>query len=226
MVMASTENTMLIDKRQTFIIPPGMTNRNLRAHGIIMSICFVVLFPLFAITLYLVPYSKRASRIHAPLQLITLILTVVGLGLGVDSENALNLNGEAHFGLGIAVVVLMLLIQPAMGYLQHRYFKKNGSGSSIFGHVHRWFGRIAIILGIVDGGLGLQLARKTSGDDGASWGTVIAYIVVASVIAFLYVCVVLLKKVILTGTTGGGKGKRNDSHEIASDSKCLSVHCS
>lgn len=48
-----------------------------------------------------------------------------------------------------------------------------------FGHVHIWYGRALIIMGMVNGGLGLQLT-------GASDVYIIVYSVVAGVSALLY----------------------------------------
>jgi len=45
-----------------------------------------------------------------------------------------------------------------MGILEHRHFKKRGD-KSIFAYLHRWIGRGAIILGMINSGLGFQLAR-------------------------------------------------------------------
>jgi predicted Na+-dependent transporter len=185
------------------------------AHGIIMSISFVILLPAFALTLYLVPYSKVASRIHAPLQLLTVCLIIAGFGLGIDVEINFDLQGQYHPKIGIAVVVYLIVVQPLMGFLQHRWFKKHAErgASSIFGHVHRWLGRAVILLGIINGGLGLQLARDLAGDAGATTGTEIAYGVVAGFVGLLWLVVVLVKKVFLKGRTIGDREKNSHTGE-------------
>ncbi|KAL1970120.1 hypothetical protein VTN77DRAFT_6525 [Rasamsonia byssochlamydoides] len=183
-------------------LPFPTLNTYRKAHGILMSISFLVLFPAFALTLYLVPYSKTASRIHAPLQVATLVLVVAGFGLGIQVERSFELARQHHPVIGTVVVVYLLVCQPVMGYLQHRYFvrrrKQQGQGeevtegtTSVFGYLHRWVGRAMLVLGIVNGGLGLQLARKEAGDQGAPRGVEIAYGVVAGVVGVVYLVVVV-----------------------------------
>lgn len=50
----------------------------------------------------------------------------------------------------------VILLQPALGVLQHLYFKRTQKRSA-FGLVHRWSGRVLILLGWVNSGLGFQL---------------------------------------------------------------------
>jgi low temperature requirement protein LtrA len=70
------------------------------------------------------------------------------------------LHKQAHTDLGTIVVVLMLL-QPFFGIIQHiRFRKTQKQGTWTF--VHRWYGRVLIIMGIINGGLGLQLAHNTT----------------------------------------------------------------
>ena len=85
---------------------------------------------------------------------------------------------NTHTQLGVFVVALMGL-QPFLGLLHHRHYLKH-RGRGIISHVHIWYGRALIIIGIVNGGLGLQLA-------GTPRHFCIAYIVVACVLATAYV---------------------------------------
>jgi hypothetical protein len=48
---------------------------------------------------------------------------------------------------------------PALGVVHHLGFKKSGR-RSIISHIHIWLGRCLITLGIINGGLGLQLANN------------------------------------------------------------------
>jgi len=54
----------------------------------------------------------------------------------------------------------------------------------IFGWLHLWYGRILIILAVINGGLGLQLAANTKNGE-------IAYGVIAALMAFFYIGVVI-----------------------------------
>ena len=58
------------------------------------------------------------------------------------------------------VIVILLLLQPFFGVINHVHFvKAQRRGAWAFLHV--WYGRILIIMGIINGGLGLQLAGNT-----------------------------------------------------------------
>jgi hypothetical protein len=82
--------------------------------------------------------------------------------------------------MGVSVVVL-LAVQPFLGYFHHRHFLKH-RGRGVISHIHIWYGRVLMALGIVTGGLGLALAGETF--DGAF---AIAYTVVAAVLGVAYI---------------------------------------
>ncbi|CZR34725.1 uncharacterized protein FPRO_01154 [Fusarium proliferatum ET1] len=146
----------------------------LRAHGIIMSIVFIAGYPLGAI---LMPMLGK-WLIHAGWQVVMLLLMWAGFGLGyVYARDGGYWGKQAHTRMGTAVCALMTL-QPVLGYMHHRYFvshRKRG----VVSHVHIWFGRALIIVGIVNGGLGLQLANSST-------AYIIAYSVIAGIAAILY----------------------------------------
>ena len=83
-------------------------------------------------------------------------------------------------------MVLFTAAQPLLGFLQHSYFRKNKRRGP-FGHAHLWLGRILIILGVVNGGLGLRLVDN-DGDDG-KWRSI--YIGLAVTMGVLYVVIVV-----------------------------------
>jgi hypothetical protein len=153
----------------TFIV----FNRKRNAHACIMSIVFIVLYPLGAISLHLpiehIPFlkntyiKKKVAAMHAPIQVIALVMMVGGMALGIRIAHDLEyLNNpvHAHVVIGLFTVSVIILFQPIMGILQHLYFKKRG-GKSIFAYLHRWIGRGAIALGMINSGLGFQLAETT-----------------------------------------------------------------
>lgn len=78
-------------------------------------------------------------------------------------------------------MVCVLAIQPALGFIHHSQFAKTGS-RGIFSHAHIWWGRIWLVLGVINGGLGLQLA-------GSSNSLVIAYSVIAVIMYLVYAVV-------------------------------------
>lgn len=76
-------------------------------------------------------------------------------------------------------MVCLLVLQPVMGYLHHLHFAKH-QRRGIISHLHIWYGRVLMVLGVINGGLGLQLAS-------ASHHLIIAYSVVAGVIFAGYI---------------------------------------
>lgn len=71
-----------------------------------------------------------------------------------------------------------LIIQPLLGFIHHSKYKRLGR-RTMWSYAHIWNGRIGVSVGIVNGGLGLQLAN-------ASWNIKLAYIVVAAIMWFLW----------------------------------------
>jgi uncharacterized membrane protein (DUF485 family) len=145
-------------------------NRKRNAHACIMSIVFCVLYPLGAISIHLpidrIPglrntyLRKKVMAIHAPIQILGLVMMIGGMALGIRIAHDLDkLQHPVHYHvvIGLLVVSTIILFQPILGWLQHQHFKKTG-GKSIFAYIHRWIGRCAIILGIINNGFGFQLA--------------------------------------------------------------------
>ncbi|ELR05824.1 hypothetical protein GMDG_01901 [Pseudogymnoascus destructans 20631-21] len=146
-------------------------NRNRNAHALIMSIVFIILYPLGAISVHLpidrVPYlkntylKKRVMAMHVPIQVLGSVMMVGGMALGIrigQDLGYLRRPVHAHVVIGFVVVCTIIVFQPIMGILAHRHFKKRGD-KSIFAYLHRWIGRAAIILGMINSGLGFQLAQ-------------------------------------------------------------------
>lgn len=161
-------------------------DRKRTAHAVLMTIVFVLLFPLSALTLHVIP-SSHIVRIHATLQLFTLAVAVAGFGLGVAMAKDVHLLKHHHAIIGIVVVACLVLFQPGMGFLQHQYFRKTGSKGP-FALFHRWLGRAMIILGVINVGLGFELTGIGSSD--VPKGAVIAYGTVAGVLGILYIVIV------------------------------------
>jgi hypothetical protein len=144
-------------------------------HACIMSIVFIVLFPLGAISIHLpvdkIPLLrntylvKKVPAIHAPIQVLGVLMMLAGMSLGVRlalNFDYLTLPTEpryAHPVIGLVVVCTIVVFQPLLGSLQHMYFKRTGR-KSVYAYMHRWIGRGAIILGIINNGLGFQLAKN------------------------------------------------------------------
>jgi len=175
---------------------PKILSRKRNAHACIMSIVFIILFPLGAISVHLpinrIPFLKntyltrKIPAIHAPIQTIGLVMLIGGMALGIRIAHDLRLLSNpvhAHVVIGLLVASIIILVQPAMGIAQHLYFKKHGK-TSAFGYVHRWVGRGAIILGIINNGLGFQLAEQ---DIDVPTSSYIRNFVIAGCLAFIWV---------------------------------------
>jgi uncharacterized membrane protein (DUF485 family) len=147
-------------------------NRKRNAHACIMSIVFIVLYPLGAISIHLpidrIPYlnktylKNKVPAMHVPIQLLGFVMMIGGMALGIRIGHDLGYLKDpvhAHVVIGLLVVCTIIIFQPILGILQHRHFQKTG-GKSIFAYVHRWIGRGAIALGMINNGLGFQLASS------------------------------------------------------------------
>jgi Cytochrome domain of cellobiose dehydrogenase len=156
------------------------------AHGVIMALVFVLLFPLGALTIYL-PFSRKTLFVHAPLQLLSASLLIAGVVLGVVLGVRIDANDGYHQIIGYVIVGCLVLFQPALGVIRHRQHRRGGK-KTIFGHVHPWLGRILILIGIINGGLGLHISGDVGSEEVPKW-SVIVYGVVAGVVGVLYIAV-------------------------------------
>ncbi|KAH6959754.1 hypothetical protein BKA56DRAFT_601114 [Ilyonectria sp. MPI-CAGE-AT-0026] len=147
------------------------------AHGVIMAIVFAIAYPVGAI---LMPIVGK-WMVHAGWQVLAFLGMWVGFAIGyVISQDDGSWGKESHVILGV-IVCALLGIQPLLGWAHHVYFIKHRQ-RGIISHAHIWYGRILMILGIINGGIGLQLAS-------APLSQTIAYPVVVGVMAVAYVII-------------------------------------
>ena len=158
------------------------------AHGIVMSVTFLILMPFAAMTLYL-PFAKRVPYVHAPMQVISMILLIVGLATGVSLGMSIKITDRYHQIIGYIIVASLILVQPALGIFQHLNYRRTGERSS-FGLAHQWLGRVAILFGVVNGGLGMRQSGMVGSEYVPNWA-VVAYSVVALVVFMLYLALVV-----------------------------------
>ena len=153
-----------------------------------MSLIFLITFPLAALTLYL-PYKQKVRYVHAPLQLLSLILLIAGLATGVVLGKREDELDGYHQIIGYLIVLVFVLFQPALGIYQHLHYHKTG-GKSPMGIIHRWLGRCVIILGVINGGLGFMQSGPVGNDDSPTWA-VVTYSIIAGVLFCVYMSVLL-----------------------------------
>jgi hypothetical protein len=180
------------------------------AHAALMCCAFVVLFPLAALAVR-VPPSIRVTRLHAPWQLANLAIAVSGAGLGIAlaKKRHIPIGHTPHTIVGLVVVGCLLLVQPAMGWLQHLHSRKTARRSP-FGWMHVLLGRVLLILGVINGGCGFSLAHDHQYK---------AYIVVVAVVGTFYIAVLVWnwfssKRQLRTQNADKGEGEEGQNRGV------------
>jgi hypothetical protein len=157
----------------------------LLAHGVLASLAFVAIFPVGGIIIRVASFTGLLW-VHGLLQLLGYAVFTTAFGLGVWYAVYDNYLHEPHAIIGIVLFVL-LFAQPFGGILHHHLFKKTG-GRTIVSYLHINLGRFAIILGMINGGLGMQLS-------GVATKYVIAYSVCAAVVGIAYIAAIIFGEV-------------------------------
>ncbi|KAJ4991830.1 integral membrane protein [Stagonosporopsis vannaccii] len=158
------------------------------AHGVLASLAFVLLFPAGSILIRLGSF-RGAWLVHGLFQLFAYLVYTAAVGIGIwlaqQAPAQARLVSRYHPIIGL-VLFAILFFQPIMGYIHHLRFKKL-KRRTLWSYGHLWLGRIAITLGIINGGLGLLLAYDAPLGFAPTQGQVIAYGVVAGIMWLLYV---------------------------------------
>jgi len=169
LILAQVDSTGDLEKRDFDKLKIFDRKRN--AHACIMSVVFIVLYPLGAISVHLpidrMPFlrntylKQKIMAIHAPIQLLGAVMMVGGMALGIRITHDLGYfeSVDKHIIIGLLVCCVIILVQPILGIIQHQHYKRTG-GKGVFAYVHRWVGRCAIVLGMINNGLGFQLASN------------------------------------------------------------------
>lgn len=84
-------------------------------------------------------------------------------------------------------MIAALLLQPVFGYIHHRRHLGTQKPSAWTG-LHIWYGRVLVLLGILNGWLGLQLA---SGSPAYSRSGMIVYSVLAALAALALLLIII-----------------------------------
>ncbi|KAK5659321.1 hypothetical protein OQA88_1414 [Cercophora sp. LCS_1] len=170
-----------------------------KAHGIVMGLAFVIAMPLGAFLVRTLR-CKYTVWIHAVCQLTAVVLMVTGLATGIRLAKIIDmLHDNSHTILGTAIVA-GLFLQPFLGYIHHRRYLKTKRPTA-WGAFHVWYGRALIILGIINGGLGLQLASESPAYSQAG---MVVYFVLAGIAGVSLISLVVY---VMQGRCGGGKAE-------------------
>jgi len=127
--------------------------------------------------------SPWIVRIHAILQSLSFVIYFVAAGLGIwlirqlsdgdsyASYSSYSLWDDPHPKIGVGILVAAFF-QPIFGLIHHTIYKRRVAatkagrptkppGRTAIGTIHLWLGRLLIVLGVINGGLGLRLASYT-----------------------------------------------------------------
>lgn len=86
------------------------------------------------------------------------------------------------------MILVLLVIQPVLGYIHHKKYKRL-LRRQVWSYLHIFNGRIALTVGIINGGLGLNLANASEYRKGV-------YIIVAAVMWSLWMVVAIISEII------------------------------
>ncbi|GAB7353967.1 hypothetical protein MBLNU459_g4564t1 [Dothideomycetes sp. NU459] len=135
-------------------------NRLAIVHGVLMGLAFAVFFPLGAIVLRAFSFHGLVW-FHAGWQAFAYAVALAAFGIGVymavETQQLTAPNGHPIIGI---IVIGVLFLQPLGGVLAHRLFQRR-QRATLSGAAHRWLGRVFLLLGVINGGLGLQLSGNT-----------------------------------------------------------------
>ncbi|GAM89121.1 hypothetical protein ANO11243_071560 [Dothideomycetidae sp. 11243] len=157
--------------------------RLILVHGSLAGVAFVALFPLGAVLMRIPGIGSARANIHGGVQVFAYLVFIAAAGIGIHIAKTLDLLNHAHPIIGL-VLLALLFFQPFFGHLHHILYKRRGR-RTIVSHLHANTGRALILLGIINGGLGLQLA-------GATTKSMIAYGVLGGLVGVLYIVMFVL----------------------------------
>ena len=164
--------------------PPSNYHRIVIVHATLMGAAFVLFMPLGVFLIRLTSF-KGLVWAHAGIQVFAYLVALAAFGLGAwlatVSGQWTPSNGHPIIG---TIVIGLLVVQPVLGYVHHLiYVKEHRRTFWIYSHI--WYGRVLILLAVINGGLGLQLSGNTTKGE-------IAYGVIAGVMFLLYLAVLAI----------------------------------
>ena len=151
------------------------SSRILAVHAVFGTLAWAFFAPLGAIFLRLNIPTVSLLKFHIITQIFVYAMTVVTTGLGIwlaiGASKYGNVWMNSHVIIGL-VVFSIGSIQPWLGWIHHIIFKrrlikyKKGvptkkPGRTTVARAHLWLGRTIILLGVINGGLGIRLAAGT-----------------------------------------------------------------
>ncbi|KAK3070508.1 hypothetical protein LTR53_010355, partial [Teratosphaeriaceae sp. CCFEE 6253] len=150
-------------------------------HGVLMCLALIVVFPLGALLLRL----ADSVRWHSAVQSFGLLCVVVGLGTGisVSSEYNRSKNLRSPHQITGLLVFAGVLVQSGLGLTHHLIFKRTKQ-PTLFRKGHLILGPTIILLALINGGLGIDLALDHSAR--LPCGIVVAFLFLGFIAARTY----------------------------------------
>ena len=151
------------------------SSRILITHAVLGTLAWAFFAPLGAILIRLDIPGVNLLRLHIICQVSVYAMTIATAGLGIWTAIGASKYGSiwtnCHVVIGL-VVFAVASIQPWLGWIHHIIFKRRminlrkGADTKTPGRTsitvsHIWIGRTLILLGVINGGLGLRLAATT-----------------------------------------------------------------
>jgi hypothetical protein len=155
--------------------------RFVQAHGALASIAFVAILPIGAILVRLASFHGLLWA-HASLQIFAYAVFIAAAGLGIFIAKGGAYLHEPHAIIGL-ILLGTLFFMPFLGTIHHKIYKKVQK-RTVWSYVHIFTGRAIVILGMINGGLGLRLAA-------AQRSYLIAYGVFAGLMGVAYIGTIL-----------------------------------
>lgn len=190
------------------IQPQSFRIRITRVHGSLASIAFIALFPLGAILVRWGSF-KNIAYIHGGIQLFAYATFISAAGIGLFIATRLDLLMSAHAIIGMILLGTIFFL-PFFGTLHHMQYKKLQK-RTVVSHGHIWVGRAAILLGMINGGLGLRFFGVREYE--------IAYGVFAGLMGLIYIASFTLGEARRAKMTTARKGGETDSDRELSRSE-------
>ncbi|KAI7828151.1 hypothetical protein BC939DRAFT_474880 [Gamsiella multidivaricata] len=153
--------------------------RLVKAHGIMMSIAFLLVFPLGALLVRFFSHLHHVFRWHRPLQvtgfllaITALVCVIVAIYKSPDAEDGVEFEANPHTVLGVALIAAIIL-QVCIGIFIFHTFDPNRDPRKI--HVptwmHRIWGYVVLIAGLEQVHLGMLLyGAWPTGKEGICFG--------------------------------------------------------
>ncbi|KOS20305.1 hypothetical protein ESCO_006133 [Escovopsis weberi] len=153
-------------------------------HGVFMIVAFIALLPGGAIMVRVEKLAKFHKFVQAAA--VLLILAAFGLAIPMSFYYQRSRSFRSLHQLFGYFVVFCLMIQLALGVLNHLQMKKSQQ-PGLYSTLHRWVGRFTVFMGAMNGYIGFRYA----GD--ARWAILVTGIVFFIIFCFLAYAVVSAK---------------------------------